>query len=53
MSASPATLANLAFVSRRLAKFREDHARGIVSAELVRKYEIFVAYAERDVQDEM
>jgi hypothetical protein len=41
----------LAVVTKRLADFREDHARGIVSAMLVRQYELLVSYAERDVQD--
>ena len=53
MSASFAAVAELARVTRRLAQFREDYARGIVSAQLVRQYELLVSYAERDVQDGM
>jgi hypothetical protein len=53
MSASFAAVAELARVTRRLAQFREDHKRGIVSAQLVRQYELLVSYAERDVQDGM
>jgi hypothetical protein len=41
----------LAAVNKRLAQFREDHRRGIVSAHLVRQYEVLVSYAERDVQE--
>jgi hypothetical protein len=41
----------LAAVTKRLAQFREDHRRGIVSAHLVRQYEVLVSYAERDVQE--
>ncbi len=41
---------NLAYATKRLAEFREDHQRGIVSAQLVRQYELLVSYAERDVE---
>jgi hypothetical protein len=41
----------LAVVNKRLTQFREDHKRGIVSAMLVRQYEVLVSYAERDVQE--
>ena len=41
----------LAAVNKRLTQFREDHTRGIVSAMLVRQYEVLVSYAERDVQE--
>ena len=41
----------LATTAKRLADFREDYKRGIVSAMLVRQYELLVSYAERDVQD--
>jgi len=52
MSASAASLAHLTRMNRRLARFREDHRNGFVSAELVRQYEVLVSYAERDVQNE-
>jgi hypothetical protein len=41
----------LAAVNKRLADLREDHKRGIVSAMLVRQYEVLVSYAEREVQE--